>query len=228
MIADSGPGIRATLSRNPCLPETESDQEAIGLAIQELVSGTGVPTRGIGLWMTVNEMKRPGRKLWLHSGSGLLTMYGASEPELREINHRQGGHGTAHHPHLNPHRRMAREQAGCRIVCSVPNRGLISLPSSWNQSGTSRRAIPVRRSGRPASPADKHQEQDRHCDIISLEPKNSSWTKTKRAPASVSKALLDSAHLRLDKDRPAEQGKINPSFREWAGVVKGDGAYPSP
>ena len=90
VIADSGPGIRATLSRNPSLPETESDQEAIGLAIQELVSGTGVPTRGIGLWMTVNEMRKPGRKLWLHSGSGLLAMYGASEPELREINHRQG------------------------------------------------------------------------------------------------------------------------------------------
>ena len=90
VIADSGPGIRATLSRNLDLPETKSDQEAIGLAIQELVSGTGVPTRGIGLWMTVNGMKKPGRKLWLHSGSGLLTMYGASEPELKEINPRQG------------------------------------------------------------------------------------------------------------------------------------------
>ena len=90
VVADSGPGIRATLSRNPSLPEMESDRDAIGLAIQELVSGTGVPTRGIGLWMTVNEMKRTGRKLWLHSGAGLLAMYGASEPALREINPRQG------------------------------------------------------------------------------------------------------------------------------------------
>lgn len=70
----------------------------------------------------------------------------------------------------------------------------------------------------PELPDDKHQGQDRHCDIISLEPKNSSWTETKRAPTSVSKALLDSAHLRLDKDRPAEQGKVNPAFREWAPI----------
>ena len=90
VIVDHGPGIRATLARNPNLPETQSDQDAIAVAVQYLVSGTDEPTRGIGLWMTVNEMKRSGRKLWLHSGSGLFTMYGASEPELREINHRQG------------------------------------------------------------------------------------------------------------------------------------------
>lgn len=90
VIADSGPGIRATLARNPNLPKTESDRDAIGLAVQELVSGTGAPTRGIGLWTTVSEMSRPGRKLQLHSGSGLLSMYGANEPELREISHRQG------------------------------------------------------------------------------------------------------------------------------------------
>ena len=63
VIADPGPGIRATLSRNPELPETESGRDAIGLAVQELVSGTGAPTRGIGLWMTVNEMKKAGPKL---------------------------------------------------------------------------------------------------------------------------------------------------------------------
>jgi hypothetical protein len=40
--------------------------------------------------MTVAEMRKPGRKLWIHSGSGLLTMYGAAEPELRETGHRQG------------------------------------------------------------------------------------------------------------------------------------------
>ena len=64
VIADSGPGIRATLARNPALPQPETDAAAMGLAVQELVSGTGVPTRGIGLWMTVTEMRKPGRKLW--------------------------------------------------------------------------------------------------------------------------------------------------------------------
>ena len=90
VIADSGPGIRATLEENPEMPRPETDAGAIGLAVQELVSGTGDPTRGIGLWMTVTEMRKPGRKLWIHSGSGLLTMYGAAGPELRETEHRQG------------------------------------------------------------------------------------------------------------------------------------------
>ena len=90
VIADSGAGIRATLAGNPEVPQPETDAAAIGLAVQELVSGTGTPTRGIGLWMTLTEMKKPGRKLWIQSGSGLLTMYGAAEPQLRETEHRQG------------------------------------------------------------------------------------------------------------------------------------------
>ena len=40
--------------------------------------------------MTVTEMRKPGRKLLIHSGSGLLTMYGANGPETREIEQRQG------------------------------------------------------------------------------------------------------------------------------------------
>ena len=90
VVADSGPGIRATLAQNPNLPATESDREAIAMAIQELTSGTGTPTRGIGLWITVAEMRRPGRKLQIHSGTGLLTMYGTAEPEITETALRQG------------------------------------------------------------------------------------------------------------------------------------------
>ena len=90
VIADSGAGIRATLAGNPKAPQPETDAAAIGLAVQELVSGTGTPTRGIGLWMTLTEMRKPGRKLWIQSGPGLLTMYGTAEPQLRETEHRQG------------------------------------------------------------------------------------------------------------------------------------------
>ena len=90
VIVDEGPGIRATLARNPTLDVPEREAEAIGLAVQELVSGTCDSTRGIGLWMTAMEMRKPGRKLWLRSGTGLLTMYGDAETELREIEHRQG------------------------------------------------------------------------------------------------------------------------------------------
>ncbi len=57
VVADSGPGIRATLARNPNLSDTQSYSEAIDPAIQELTSGTGTPTRGIGLWITVAEMR---------------------------------------------------------------------------------------------------------------------------------------------------------------------------
>ena len=90
VIADSGQGTRATLGGNPKLPQPETDAEAICLAIRELVSGSGIPTRGIGLWMTLTEMRKPSRKLWIQSGSGLLTMYGNVEPELQETGHWQG------------------------------------------------------------------------------------------------------------------------------------------
>ena len=40
--------------------------------------------------MTVTGMRKPGRKLWVQSCSGLFTMYGAAGPELRETEHRQG------------------------------------------------------------------------------------------------------------------------------------------
>ena len=90
VIVDSGAGIRATLIQNPALPRVETDAQAIRLATQELVSGTGDLTRGIGLWMTVTEMRKPGRKLLIHSGTGLLTLYGDQEPEFREIERRRG------------------------------------------------------------------------------------------------------------------------------------------
>ena len=90
VVSDSGVGIRTALANNPSLKQPETDEEAIGFAVQELVSGTGSPTRGIGLWMTLTEMRKPGRKMWIQSGSGLLTMYGEAEPELRKVQHRQG------------------------------------------------------------------------------------------------------------------------------------------
>ena len=90
VIVDSGPGIRGTLARNHQLTQPETDSDAIGLAVQEFVSGTGITTRGIGLWMTLTEMRKTGRKMLIHSGSGLLTKYGTAQPELRETCHRQG------------------------------------------------------------------------------------------------------------------------------------------
>ena len=90
VVVDTGPGILTTLGSNPSLGRVQSESQAVGLAIQALVSGTGAPGRGMGLWMTMNEMRRPGRMLQLQSGDGLLTCYGAGDPELRGTAHRQG------------------------------------------------------------------------------------------------------------------------------------------
>ena len=89
VIADSGPGIRAALACNIQIPLPEADSAAIGMAVQELVSGTGVPTGGNGLWKVATEMGKSGRKLLIHSSSGLLIMYGTTEPELRDIGNRR-------------------------------------------------------------------------------------------------------------------------------------------
>ena len=90
VVADQGAGIRATLAGNRDLTQPETDAQAIGLAVRELVSGTGNPTRGTGLWMTLTEMRKPGRKMIIQSGTGFLAMYGDNAPETRETEHRQG------------------------------------------------------------------------------------------------------------------------------------------
>ena len=90
VITDRGPGIRATLERNPNL-QVESDEfQALRLAVQELTSGTGNPTRGIGLWTTFLECQKPGRKLQVHSGTGRLAVYGPDSVEFSTAPEHQG------------------------------------------------------------------------------------------------------------------------------------------
>ena len=55
VTADSYPTVRTALERTPGI-HVESDFHALRLAVQELVSGTGVPTCGTGLRMTFTEM----------------------------------------------------------------------------------------------------------------------------------------------------------------------------
>ena len=52
----------------------EDDWSAIGLAIQEMVSGTGDPHRGLGLFTATEEAQRGNRRLIIHSGSGVLSI----------------------------------------------------------------------------------------------------------------------------------------------------------
>jgi len=46
--------------------------DAIELAARERVSGSGDPTRGIGLFGVSEDMRKPGRSLIIHSGIGML------------------------------------------------------------------------------------------------------------------------------------------------------------
>lgn len=72
-VADGGIGIRQHLERNPDLVDKVSyDWDAIELALEEGISGTGSKTRGIGLFGVSEEMRKPGRQLIIHSGIGML------------------------------------------------------------------------------------------------------------------------------------------------------------
>lgn len=72
-VADGGIGIRRSLERNPALRSRVAyDWDAIELALRERVSGTGVATRGIGLYGVAEDVRKPGRQLIIHSGIGLL------------------------------------------------------------------------------------------------------------------------------------------------------------
>jgi hypothetical protein len=73
-VADGGVGIRRSLEKNPAIREQIFyDWDAIELALKERVSGTGSPTRGIGLFGIAEDMRRAGRQLIIHSGIGMLT-----------------------------------------------------------------------------------------------------------------------------------------------------------
>jgi hypothetical protein len=72
-VADGGIGVFASLRKNEKLRSRVSyDWDALELAVRERVSGTGDPHRGIGLFGVSEEVRRPGRSLLLHSGTGSL------------------------------------------------------------------------------------------------------------------------------------------------------------
>ncbi|MBI2957888.1 MAG: hypothetical protein HYY32_03505 [Chloroflexi bacterium] len=75
VVADGGIGIRRSLERNPALRDRVFyDWDAIELATRERVSGTGDPTRGIGLFGVSEDMRKPGRQLIITSGIGALAI----------------------------------------------------------------------------------------------------------------------------------------------------------
>ncbi|MBI3954291.1 MAG: hypothetical protein HY330_07240 [Chloroflexi bacterium] len=85
-VADGGIGIRRSLERNPALRDrVPYDWVAIELAVRERISGTGDPTRGIGLYGVSEDMRRDGRQLIIHSGSGALQISEEIESEAKRV-----------------------------------------------------------------------------------------------------------------------------------------------
>lgn len=86
-IGDGGMGVRRSLERNPALKSrVPYDWVALDLALRERVSGTGQPTRGIGLSWISDEMRKGGRQLIIHSEFGMLSISEEAESESRRIN----------------------------------------------------------------------------------------------------------------------------------------------
>ena len=84
VVADGGIGIRSSLERNPALRDkVPYDWVAIELALRERVSGTGESTRGIGLYGIAEDMRKPGRHLFIHSGIGSVETTEELESEAR-------------------------------------------------------------------------------------------------------------------------------------------------
>ncbi len=70
-VADGGIGVFASLCKNEAHRSRVSyDWDALELAVRERVSGTGDPTRGIGLYGVSEDVRQPGSSLLLHSGLG--------------------------------------------------------------------------------------------------------------------------------------------------------------
>lgn len=66
-VADGGIGITASLGHNPAVPPFQEDRDAILLALEEGITGTDSPTRGIGLNWVSNASG-----LIIYSGDGLV------------------------------------------------------------------------------------------------------------------------------------------------------------
>ena len=74
-VADGGIGIRRSLERNPMLtPLVSDDCAAVQLASQERITGVPDKTRGLGLAWLLEETRKPGGEMLLHSGVGVLTI----------------------------------------------------------------------------------------------------------------------------------------------------------
>lgn len=85
IVAEGGIGIKASLAQNPSLAEQlTSDRGAIRLALNDHVSGTGEPTRGLGLPFVAKMARVPRGQMIIHSGIGMLDLIGTDTYRLED------------------------------------------------------------------------------------------------------------------------------------------------
>ena len=81
VVADGGIGIRVALHNNREIAPLPDDETAIDYAIYENISGTGSPSRGMGLFGIADATRKsPHRGFIIHSGIGLATLGADRQP----------------------------------------------------------------------------------------------------------------------------------------------------
>jgi anti-sigma regulatory factor (Ser/Thr protein kinase) len=85
-IVDLGIGMRASLSKNPELPETPDDVEAVRQAMRPTISSTPERNSGFGLAFTQGLLLANGGQMRVRSGHGAATIGPGVEYPRREHN----------------------------------------------------------------------------------------------------------------------------------------------
>lgn len=93
-VADCGIGILASLQQNPAFADVQNDADAIALATELHITGTGDQHRGLGLDYVINVVKDWGGDFCILSGEGYLNVKDGTETTGGNLNSRERISGT--------------------------------------------------------------------------------------------------------------------------------------
>lgn len=93
-VADCGIGILASLRQNPAFADVQNDADAIALATELHITGTGDQHRGLGLDYVMNVVKDWGGDFCILSGEGYLNVKDGTETTGGNLNSRERISGT--------------------------------------------------------------------------------------------------------------------------------------
>ena len=93
-VADCGIGILASLQQNPAFADVQNDADAIALATELHITGTGDQHRGLGLDYVMNVVKDWGGDFCILSGGGYLNVKDGTDMTGGNLNSRERISGT--------------------------------------------------------------------------------------------------------------------------------------